>query len=113
MARARKQPSATTEGSELKCPECGKTFARAAALGAHRSRAHGVAGASSRRASGKTIRATASTNGRTRSARATSRAVDRDGLLQQLFPNGIPARESVLRRANAWLDEAEKLAALK
>src|SRR6187397_1229375 len=31
---------------ELVCPECGKTFTRAQALGAHRSRAHGVAGTS-------------------------------------------------------------------
>jgi hypothetical protein len=29
------------------CPECGKTFARAAALGSHRSRVHGIAGTSS------------------------------------------------------------------
>jgi hypothetical protein len=30
----------------LTCPECGKTFTRAAGLGAHRKIAHGVAGAS-------------------------------------------------------------------
>lgn len=27
--------------------------------------------------------------------------------------NGLPAREEVIRRANAWLDEAEQLAAAK
>jgi hypothetical protein len=39
--------------------------------------------------------------------------VNRDALLQQLFPSGLPAREEVIRRVNAWLDEAEKLAASK
>jgi hypothetical protein len=39
--------------------------------------------------------------------------LDRDALLQSLFPDGIPAREDVIRRANAWLDEAEKLASTK
>jgi hypothetical protein len=38
--------------------------------------------------------------------------VDRDALLQALFPNGIPARESVIREVNGWLDEAERLAKL-
>ena len=36
--------------------------------------------------------------------------VDRDALLGALFPNGIPARESVIRDLNAWLDQAERLA---
>jgi hypothetical protein len=36
--------------------------------------------------------------------------VDRDRLLQALFPHGIPARESVIRDLNVWLDEAERLA---
>jgi len=36
-----------------------------------------------------------------------------DTLLQTLFPNGLPAREEVIRRANAWLDEAECLAKSK
>jgi hypothetical protein len=35
---------------------------------------------------------------------------DRDGLLRALFPNGIPASESVIRDLNAWLDQAERLA---
>jgi hypothetical protein len=29
--------------------------------------------------------------------------------MQALFPNGIPARESVIRDVNAWLDEADRL----
>jgi hypothetical protein len=38
--------------------------------------------------------------------------VNRDQLLRTLFPNGIPAREEVVRSVNAWLDEAERLARL-
>jgi hypothetical protein len=38
--------------------------------------------------------------------------VDRDALLQALFPNGIPARENVIRELNGWLDEAERLSRL-
>jgi hypothetical protein len=37
-------------------------------------------------------------------------AINRDALLGALFPKGIPARESVIRDLNAWLDEAERLA---
>jgi hypothetical protein len=33
--------------------------------------------------------------------------------LQAIFPNGLPASEEIIRRANAWLDEAEQLAASK
>lgn len=135
MARARKAPSrssdrtASTE-STFTCPECGKTFTRAASLGAHRSRAHGVSGASARRNRGGRAATSASTTRRTRAARPTQRqatgmrsragssggasnTVDRDGLLQALFPNGLPAREDVIRQANAWLDEAERLANTK
>ena len=39
--RTRKRPSKTA--SALVCPECGRSFTRAAALGSHRSRVHGVA----------------------------------------------------------------------
>jgi hypothetical protein len=35
--------------------------------------------------------------------------VDRDALLTMLFPNGMPAREEVIRAASGWLDEAERL----
>lgn len=123
MARPRKKPSteaaATAAAStSVKCPECGREFSRPAALGAHRKRAHGVAGATSaakpraKRQTRRTAAAAQATNGR-RSQRTAAAGVDRDALLQQLFPTGIPARESVISRLNSWLDEAEKLAALK
>jgi uncharacterized C2H2 Zn-finger protein len=138
MALARKASGSGTvaqtssdEGT-LTCPECGRAFTRAASLGAHRSRTHGVRGASSRR----TRRAGSAGNGgatrgrggasaqpsqppasrrRTRGASSSGKAadVDRDRLLQTLFPNGLPAREEVIRRANAWLDDAEQLAKMK
>lgn len=138
MARARRATSTkstSTSNSEgtLTCPECGKTFTRPASLGAHRNRAHGVVGKSTRaqrsRTRGSSING-GTTRGR-RSAEATrqqsprrrgrasasddtsSNGVDRDALLQALFPNGVPAREAVIRRANAWLDEAEQLARAK
>ena len=112
-------------GDTLKCPECGKTFTRAASLGAHRNRAHGVAGASTRarrtrarrghRNGGGTTRRGATTETTRARSRASSsdgarRGVDRDALLQTLFPNGVPPREAVIRRVNSWLDEAERLA---
>jgi uncharacterized C2H2 Zn-finger protein len=131
MARARNQTK--TEG-ELKCPECGRTFARAAALGAHRRQAHGVVGASSQsRASGRRSARTAAsssasrgTGATTRRSRSTSaaasssdgrgrsgRAADRDALLKAIFPGGIPPKEDVIRAANAWLDDAERLARMR
>jgi hypothetical protein len=39
--------------------------------------------------------------------------VNRDALLKALFPNGMPAREEVVRAATAWLDQAEQLAGLR
>lgn len=141
MARTRKAASGKTGtptnkqisggGDALTCPECGKTFTRPASLGAHRNRAHGVVGASKRRAgrssrsrSGGATRRRGSTQAtrqqatRTRSRSSSSDVsrgggVNRDQLLQTLFPNGVPAREAVIRRANAWLDEAERLAGTK
>ena len=127
MARPRQK---TTSQQEFKCPECGRTFTRAAALGAHRRQAHGVAGKSSqsrsngRRAARTTAAgsssAPAATAARGRPRRATGSsgngrrsrgaAVDRDALLQTLFPNGIPAKEDVIRALNSWLDDAERLA---
>src|ERR1041385_7036846 len=68
-------------GGEFVCPECGRTFGRAAALGAHRSRAHGVAGKSARAASSTGRRASAAK--RTTSARANG--VNRDALLKTLL----------------------------
>jgi uncharacterized C2H2 Zn-finger protein len=131
MARARRSPQAATKpadtqtetAGEFTCPECGKTFTRAASLGAHRNRAHGIAGTSkpartsSRRRSA--ARTAAASNGRRRrtisppSRDAVRPALDRDALLQQLFPDGLPARESVIRAANDWLDQAEQLAKMK
>jgi hypothetical protein len=104
-------------GGEFTCPECGKSFTRAASLGAHRNRAHGVAGASKARTT-RRRRVSVATNGRRRPATSTRQAsrdgagagVNRDALLQALFPNGLPARESVIRAANEWLDQAEQLA---
>ena len=136
MARPRRTTSAnssaaTTSAGEFKCPECGKTFGRAASLGAHRNRAHGITGASKRRTRGTasspattatrtrrrrstTSRITAATKTsrpRRRDGRATA-SVDRNQLLQALFPNGVPPREDVIRRIGSWLDEAEQLAKL-
>jgi len=104
----------------LTCPECGRTFTRAAALGAHRKLKHGVAG-TSKNAAGKRTDATASrkrrTNTSTNSGRSTTAAsngagqsVDRDALLRTLFPASIPPRQEVIEAVNAWLDDAERLA---
>ncbi len=134
MARARKAASkspAKANGASVLaaesfiCPECARSFTRAAALGAHRRRAHGVAGSSASRTRTKrvgrpggtsrpavqTARVTrASANGS--GARSRS-GVDRDALLASVFPNGLPPREDVIRAANSWLDEAERLAQLR
>jgi len=132
VARARKAASkssaqangsASTAGS-FTCPECGRTFTRAAALGAHRSRAHGVAGGSKAGARTRRTRRTqqaARPATRTRRAASTNasngtgsrRGVNRDALLASIFPNGMPPREAVIRAANNWLDEAERLAQLR
>ena len=129
MARSRKQPdTANGRDGELECPECGKRFGRPASLGAHRQRAHGVAGASKRNGGSGSQPPTTPASGRGQSSeggrrgRSTAAAsrrpkstngVDRDALLRQLFPNGIPPREQIVKRVSSWLDEAEKLAALK
>jgi uncharacterized C2H2 Zn-finger protein len=122
-AKAEQSPVSASDQSEqtFTCPECGMTFTRAASLGAHRNRAHGVAGVSKARTSGRRRRVSAAANGRRRGAARAQRGssdgaaagVNRDALLQALFPNGLPARESVIRAANDWLDQAEQLAKLK
>ena len=129
MARPRTQPASE---QQFECPECGRSFARAAALGAHRRQAHGVVGTSGRAASAgrrrRTAAATRGTSATTATARSRSNGTrtrrtangrrrsrtgaDRDALLKALFPNGIPPREDVIRAVNAWLDEAERLARL-
>jgi hypothetical protein len=120
---ARKQASKQATEA-LTCPECGRTFTRPAALGAHRKLTHGVAGSSkagsSKNASGKRTKATAPRKrrttiaaSRTATAAATNggaQSVDRDALLRNLFPNGIPPRQDLITQVNAWLDEAERLA---
>lgn len=116
------------KGDTLVCPECGKEFSRPASLGAHRNRAHGVVGASARRAATQRTRSGSNTRGRngTQATRQSARTrggagssdgarrnIDRDALLQTLFPSGVPAREDVIRQVSRWLDEAERLAAVK
>jgi predicted RNA-binding Zn-ribbon protein involved in translation (DUF1610 family) len=130
MARARRKtttaakPRGRSEGTgEFTCPECGRTFTRAAALGAHRRRAHGVVGATaktrnrSRSGSIRTAsqaRTSVATRGRrSRTSAPNRQQVNRDALLQALFPNGVPAREAVIRAANDWLDQAEQLAKMR
>ena len=104
--------SAAPASSEFKCSVCGRTFGRAAALGAHRRRAHGIPGTSARATR-------AATPARTTRARASaSRAghgtgADRDALLATLFPQGIPARENVIRSVDTWLKEADRLSGLR
>ena len=124
---------------EFKCPECGRTFSRAAALGAHRQAAHGVAGAKAKRklatrGAGRSRRAaTTATSGATSTRessqstkqparraqagsaarRAGSNGIDRDALLKIVFPSGIPARQEALRGVDAWLQEAERLSTIK
>jgi len=104
----------TTTAATLTCPECGKTFTRAAALGAHRKMTHGVAG-TSKNATSKTATRRRSRTAAPRRTRATpsnvaGRPVDRDALLRTLFPDGIPPREELIGQLNNWLNEAERLA---
>jgi hypothetical protein len=114
----------TTKSPEFVCSECGRTFTRAASLGAHRRQTHKIPGVTSR-AGRKPAKAAATSTaavGRRRRARRTTAPVssaasngttNRDALLRTLFPGGIPAKESVIRSVNAWLDEAERLARLR
>jgi hypothetical protein len=131
-----KPTSADTDGqqNQFVCPECGRAFARAAALGAHRKRAHGIAGSSrsasaakngrrrtnrrrSSRAATETAAAASTQTARaprpTRSKRSQPGPADvRNALLKAAFPNGVPPREDVIRDLAAWLDEGERLANL-
>jgi hypothetical protein len=119
MAKA--APS-SSQAAALTCPECGKSFTRPAALGAHRKMTHGVAGSSANATANRKRTATrtrsANAGGTTGAPRraasaATTRGnggIDRDALLRALFPNGIPPRQDVIGQVNAWLDEAERLA---
>jgi len=138
----RKRAATKQKPAVLVCPECGKTFTRPASLGAHRNRAHGIAGASAaaranakKTRAGRAATARSASRGKTaartttgtrrktptaRLARSTPKSangqrapVDRDKLLQSLFPTGITAREDAMRQVNAWLDEAERLARMR
>jgi hypothetical protein len=116
----------TAAAAALTCPECGRTFSRPAALGAHRSRVHGVAG-SSQNARSRRNRTTAaatqqrkprtqtttpapsrSSNGTTR--RSTANRVDHNALLRALFPDGIPPKQELIAAVNDWLAQADELA---
>ncbi|TML60412.1 MAG: C2H2-type zinc finger protein [Actinobacteria bacterium] len=106
---------------ETVCPECGRKFKRASALGAHRWQAHRVAG-SSPQARSRRRTTKAATGGRNsggsvgtevRATAAGDFVVDRDALLRIVFPNGIPVRDDVIRTVSRWLDEAEMLARLR
>jgi hypothetical protein len=93
-ARATRTPAAQASGSEASgssadtaagasgefvCPECGRSFIRAAALGSHRSRIHGIAGRSARskqrgrRQRRSTSKTTAVATGRSAAATSASR----------------------------------------
>jgi len=110
------------------CPECeavgvNKTFARNAALGAHRFRVHGVKGESktTTKSGTRTRRVATARSGRaikrstvTRRRRRRSRGLNEDGLdttalLKLVFPNGVPAQKTHLDDAREWLDWAERL----
>ena len=119
MATRASKAKATPAADALTCPECGKTFTRAASLGAHRKMTHGVAGSSKNATSNRTNasasskrRTTSSSRGRSTAAAANGGAppVDRDALLRALFPAGIPPRQDVIEAVNDWLKEAERLA---
>jgi hypothetical protein len=126
VRRTAAEKRAKTKSTEFVCRECGRTFTRAASLGAHRRQTHKIPGATSRAKQPAKASAAASAprTARRRRARtvktaaparssANNGAINRDALLGTLFPTGIPAKESVIRSVNAWLDEAERLARLR
>jgi C2H2-type zinc finger len=115
--RQRRRMSSTPAGSNSAntCPECGRRFSRAQALGAHRRQAHGIAGTSRRTQARQQADGRAASGGDTgKSARRRSaNGVDHDRLLQTLFPDGIPAREDIIGALNSWLAEADRIARLR
>ena len=104
-------PAAATQ---LTCPECGKTFTRAASLGAHRQRTHGIAGTSqnarSRRTTNRGTTTQTTVRAATRASNGASAAVDHDALLRTLFPAGIPPRQDIIAAVNDWLTPPDTLA---
>jgi hypothetical protein len=123
-AAATAKPAAAS--AALTCPECGRTFSRPAALGAHRSRVHGVAGSSQNarsRRNRKTAAATKQRSPRTQTAtpsprrssngaarRSTANGVDHNALLRAVFPDGIPPKQELIAAVNDWLAQADTLA---
>jgi len=125
----RETNAANTKATTFTCPECGRVFTRAQALGAHRRHVHGVAG-TSKTAKANATRASANGRRAARAAGATrprtatasravasrkdgdgrAKSVDRDALLRTLFPAGIPPRHELMVAVNAWLEEGERLA---
>ena len=91
--------------------------------GAHRTRVHGVAGTSRDRIRTRTRKkatagagtsATAhTTRSRSRTSSSDGGGVNRDTLLQALFPQAIPAKQDVFAAVNSWLEEAERLSRLR
>jgi predicted RNA-binding Zn-ribbon protein involved in translation (DUF1610 family) len=154
---ATRPSSSKASTSQFVCPECGREFSRASALGAHRKRSHGIAGTSrsatpssssrvrrtgpaaarSGTAARTTTRvvtgaaATAAKTAATRRRRSSSRSgstpgrtgaqarrspnstTTHDALLHALFPNGVPARASVIAALEPWLAEADRLARMR
>jgi len=114
---SRKRQRTSSRTGTFTCPECGRAFARAAALGAHR-RTHGVVGATATaRNAGRPTSTDANSVGtgrrRGRPPGSGRRSVNRDALLAALFPQGVPPREGVIRAVNRWLDDAESLARMR
>jgi hypothetical protein len=105
-ATAKGEHAASVGGETFRCPECGRVFARPAALGAHRRRTHQIIGARSLKPNNDSRRENRSPGS------GGPSAIDRDVLLRELFPNGLPPQEAVIRAVNNWLDEAERLAEL-
>jgi len=114
MAKAATKQAGTGADAALVCPECGKTFTRPAALGAHRKMTHGVAGTSKAVTRSRTRKPTPPARSRRRAEVAgvdgADKGVDRDALLRTLFPEGIPPRQEVVSAVSDWLNEAERLA---
>jgi len=50
---------------------------------------------------------------RSRSTPDNGRQLDRDKLLSVLFPEGVPAKVSVIQALTPWLDEAERLSRMR
>lgn len=130
--RARKKPTNT---GPYKCPECEKLgterrFTTPQARGRHRQAMHGVEGTSAvsiakrNRTTNAKTDATNNHPKRTRKVRSTRRtrrqhsrrapatlngALDHNKLLNLIFPNGIPAKASLLSDVQDLISQAERL----